>query len=104
MDIPLAPKLIGMFLSSAMVEGVLGMDALRDACNGNEDTSGETKRALSLETLKDLVSRGADLAKLAADAGIKGSDFLSADPELDPPDLPSVQEWLSANGFDGLPA
>jgi len=103
LDIPLAPKLIGMFLSSAMVEGVLGMDTLRDACNGNEDTSGETKRALSLEVFSDLKTKGADLAKLAADAGVKGSEFLAADPELDPPDLPSVEDWLSANGCSSVP-
>lgn len=52
MDIPLATKSLGLFLASAMVEGVLGMDSLRDACNGNKDTTGETKRALSLETFK----------------------------------------------------
>jgi len=103
LDIPLAPKLIGMFLGESMVEGVLGMDTLRDACNGNEDTGGETKRILSEETFKVVKQKGGDLGKLADAAGVKGSEFLAADPDLDPPDLPSVEDWLSQKGFSGIP-
>lgn len=37
-------------------------------------------------------------------AGLKGSDFLEADPELDPPDLPSVPDFLAAEGLTALAA
>ena len=37
-------------------------------------------------------------------AGLKGSDFLAADPELDPPDLPPVAEFLSQEGLTALAA
>lgn len=100
MDFPVAPKLLGNFLASALVEGILGMDALRDGCNANEDTSGESKRALAEECLKAIAAKGGDMRKLATESGVKGSEFLAADPDLDPPDMPSVDKWLSQNGFD----
>lgn len=53
--------------------------------------------------LQALQAKGADIAKLAAAANVKGSDFLSADPDLDL-DLPSVEDWLSSNGFAAVPS
>eukprot|EP00873_Tetraselmis_striata_P008104 jgi/Tetstr1/428368/TSEL_018403.t1 len=100
MDFPVAPKLLGMFYASAITEGLLSMGDLRDGCNANEDTSGESKRALAEEALKEIKAKGGDMKKLATDAGVKGSEFLSADPDLDPPDTPSVQDWLASQGFD----
>ena len=37
-------------------------------------------------------------------AGLKGSEFLAADPELDPPDLPPVADFLSQEGLTALAA
>jgi len=37
-------------------------------------------------------------------AGLKGGDFLEADPELDPSDLPSVADFLAAEGLTALAA
>lgn len=100
MDFPVAPKLLGIFYASALTEGLLGMGDLRDGCNANEDTSGESKRALAEECLKAIKAKGGDMQKLAVDAGVKGGEFLSADPDLDPPDMPSVADWLAEHGFD----
>lgn len=36
--------------------------------------------------------------------GLKGGDFLAADPELDPPDLVSVEDFLKEEGLTALAA
>uniref|UniRef100_A0A061S3S1 Translation initiation factor eIF-4F n=1 Tax=Tetraselmis sp. GSL018 TaxID=582737 RepID=A0A061S3S1_9CHLO len=95
-DVPLAPKLLGRFLAEAMAMGVFGMDALRDACNG--EATGESKQALTAETFKALKARGEDPAKLAADAGVRCGEFLEPEPEE-----PPLDQWLASIGFPGVP-
>ena len=43
------------------------------------------------------------LKKLCEAADLKASSFLETDPELDPPDLPTVEAFLKAEKLESVP-
>jgi hypothetical protein len=99
LDIPKAPELLGRVIGGTVAKGVLplaDLPQLLSKCEG-----AEPKRKLSAAAFKAVTAEGGDLAALCAAGGVKAGEFLTAD-ELDG-DLPSVEEWLKAEGISGVP-
>eukprot|EP00884_Botryococcus_braunii_P007223 jgi/Botrbrau1/16501/Bobra.0142s0095.1 len=103
LDVPKAPKLLGSLLGHCLLEGALSADVLPDLCKPIEE--GEPRRALIGVALKYVKGKAGEgkLAALAKEADIHASAFLEADPEIDPPDLPSVEDWLKEEGLQAVP-
>ncbi len=95
MDFPLAPALLGGFVGAAINAKALGVEALPTLLEG--DFGVEPKRDLAAAALLAVqAAQGADALRAACGAaGVKASAFLTADPELDGPDAPSVEAWLA---------
>jgi len=95
LDVPKAPELLGRVIGGAAAKGALpltDLPSLLAKCEG-----AEPKRKLAAAAFKAVKAEGGDLAALAA--GVAAGSFLGAD-EFDG-DLPSVEEWLKAEGLAG---
>lgn len=105
MDFPKAPQQLGGFVGSAVNAGVVGLDVLTPLMEG--DSSAEPKRTFGAACLKSVLAAkmGGDAAALGAactDAGLHADVVFAADPELDV-GLPSVSDWLAAEGLAAVP-
>jgi hypothetical protein len=108
LDIPKAPELLGRFVGSAAAAcsssgsgGTFSLAALSQLLEGAEGA--EAKRAFGSATFTAYAAAagGKDqLAEAVKASGLKGDALFAAD-EFDG-DLPSVADWLKAEGFESL--
>jgi hypothetical protein len=108
LDVPKAPELLGTFVgqsaaacSSSGSGGSFSLAAINDLLEGAEGA--EAKRAFGAATFKAYAAAAGGQEKLAEavkGAGLKGDALFAAD-EFDG-DLPSVADWLKAEGFGSL--
>ena len=103
MDVPLAPKLLGLVVGTLLADGTLAVTHLPALLNPCEDAY--PRRELAEHALHYLRSKWED-AKVGAafrEKGVAGSSFLTHDPQFDG-DMPEVGEWLREKGFTMIPA
>ncbi|UPQ98671.1 translation initiation factor eIF-4F [Chloropicon primus] len=98
-DVPLAPQLIGEAIAACIVEGAADLGLLKTILEGCEGC--EVKRKFVLVILLKMRQKGIDLKEKLGEFEINLSEVLKAD-ELDPPDLPSVKDFLSSKGLSSL--
>jgi hypothetical protein len=108
LDVPKAPELLGRFVggaaaacSSSSSGGSFSLASLGPLLEGAEGA--EAKRAFAVATFKAYAAAGGGQEKLAealGSAGLKAEALFAAD-EFDG-DLPSVADWLKAEGYAGL--
>ena len=98
-DVPLAPQLIGEAVAACIVEKAADLGLLKVLLEGCEGC--EVKRKFTLVVLLKMRQKALDTKALLADFGLDLAEALKAD-ELDPPDLPSVKDFLSSKGLSSL--
>ncbi len=100
MDVPKAPALLGRFFGSAAAADAANLATLPELLGPTE--TAETRRKFAAAAFKAFKeAQGQDgLAKAAGEAGLKVGELLGKQ-EFDPEDLPSVEEWVKAEGLTG---
>ena len=108
LDVPKAPELLGRFVGAAAAAcsssgggGSFSLAALGELLEGAEGA--EAKRGFGAAAFKAYAAAAGGQDKLAEAvkaAGLKGDALFAAD-EFDG-DLPSVADWLKAEGFESL--
>jgi hypothetical protein len=100
-DYPLAPKLVGEFLGSAVGEGALPLGLMRDACEKLEYC--DKRREFSLAVFQAAQARLGDagLSQKCREEALSAGVLLEADPEFDE-GLPSVEAFLKQNKLTGI--
>ncbi|GMH35151.1 hypothetical protein BSKO_03019 [Bryopsis sp. KO-2023] len=103
LDIPKSPDLCGLLLGCCIHKGVVGMEALPALCE--PIMGGEVRRAFSAAVFQTVQEKGGGglLEKSCKAANIKASSFLQPKANWDPPDLPSVEDFLNKKGFGVVP-
>lgn len=101
LDVPKAPSILGHMVGSALLQGILALDALPQLLEG--DFGVEPKREFACAVFKRVQEQaGADgLAEMCTKSGLKASTFLTADSTLDP-DAPAVEDFLRQQGLAGI--
>ena len=102
-DVPLAPKLLADFYSTAVYENVFKLDRLAAVCEKIE--SGEGRRAYAaplLTRMRTMKSEPWLIEQLKAN-DITLEKLFHICEDLDPPDLPSVEEFAKEAKLQNLP-
>ena len=102
LDIPLAPTLLGDFFCTSVSDKVLDFSHLAGICEKIE--GGEPRRALVGAILKRFRSLKGEVYVTEACKGAKLplGELLKLD-DLDPPDLPTTEDFLKELNLGSLP-
>ena len=98
-DVPLAPQLIGESIGACVTGGAADLSLLKTILDGCEGC--EVKRKFVLVVLLKMRQKGKDVKAELAEHGLDLAVALKAD-ELDPPDLPTVEDFLAKKGLSSL--
>lgn len=101
LDFPKATSILGNFVGSAVLRSILNLNEIPQLLEG--DFGVEPKREFASAVFKRIQSQAgdADLAELCNKAGLKASQFLTADSELDP-EADGVDVWLKKEGLTNV--
>jgi translation initiation factor 4G len=99
-DVPLAPQLIGEAVAACIVGGAATLGLMKELCEKMEGC--EVTRKFVITILLKLRQKGMGLKDLLSEFAMNLEEVLKADPEFDPPDLPSVKDFLAKKGLSSL--
>ena len=99
-DVPLAPQLIGEAVAACIVGGAATLGLMKELCEKMEGC--EVTRKFVIAILLKLRQKGMGLKDLLNEFAMNLEEVLKADPEFDPPDLPSVKDFLASKGLSSL--
>ena len=101
-DVPLAPQLLGEAVAAVIMEGAHTYALLKTLTSKMEGCE-VMRKFLSVILLK-LRTQGGEpaLKKKLEEHAIDLEEVLKADPEFDPPDLPTVKQFLFSKGLREL--